>query len=117
VTGASFGVSHLVLRALGRGEIRPEASCDLHGFHAEAARRRVQQFVEESVAASRRAVLVICGRGRHSGSEGPVLREVAIELLCRPPLLASVLAFSTAAEALGGNGAIVILLRRRAETR
>lgn len=115
VTGASFGVSHLILRALSRGEIRPEASCDLHGLRAESARRKVQNLVEESAAAGRRAVLVVFGRGRHSGPEGPVLREVVIDSLCRAPLLARVLAFSSAARADGGDGAIVILLRRRAE--
>jgi DNA-nicking Smr family endonuclease len=71
--------------------------------------------VEEAAVARRRAVLVVFGRGRHSGPAGPVLREVVIDSLCRPPLLARVLAFSSASPAQGGEGALVILLRRPTE--
>lgn len=114
VTGAAFGVSHAMVRALGRGDIRVEKSCDLHALHAQPARHRLGQFIDESVALGRRAVLVVCGRGRHSGPEGPVLRELVIEALGKAPLVPHILAFSTAPLALGGEGALVVLLRRRA---
>ena len=78
ITGASHGVSRETLRDLARGTIRAESTCDLHGLSAEAARRRIQQFVRDSAMAGRHAVLVICGRGLHSGGEGPVLRDVAV---------------------------------------
>lgn len=112
VTGASHGVSRQTLRDLRRGVIRIEATCDLHGLHAEQARRRLQQFVEESVRRGRHAVAVICGRGRHSGPEGPILREVVIEALGTRALLAQVIAFASAAPAQGGEGALLLLLRR-----
>ena len=113
VTGAAFGVSHATVRGLGRGDLRVEKTCDLHALHAQPARHRLEQFIDESVALGRRAVLVICGRGRHSGPEGPVLRELVIEALGKPPLLSHILAFSTAPRAHGGEGALVVLLRRR----
>jgi DNA-nicking Smr family endonuclease len=116
VTGASHGVSRETLRALARGEIRAEGTCDLHGLGAEAARRRIQQFVRDSAVAGRRAVLIICGRGLHSGGEGPVLRDVAVRELCSRPARAHVLGFSTASPARGGDGALAILLRRPAKT-
>ena len=112
VTGASYGVSVQTLRELARGEIRGEAVCDLHGLVAERARRRIEQFIEESVRAKRRAVLIICGRGRHSGDEGPVLREVVVEALGKRPVRAHVLAFATASPARGGDGVFAVLLRR-----
>ncbi|HEX7509037.1 MAG TPA: Smr/MutS family protein [Polyangia bacterium] len=112
ITGASHGVSRETLRALARGEIRAESTCDLHGFGAEAARHRIQQWVRESAVAGRRAVLVICGRGLHSGGEGPVLRGVAVSELCSSKLRSQVLAFSTASPSRGGDGALAILLRR-----
>lgn len=115
ITGASYGVSHETLRALARGEIRVESTCDLHGLGADVARHRVQQFVRESAIAGQRAVLVICGRGLHSSGDGPVLRDVAIHVLCGRPTRAHVLAFSTAAPARGGDGALAILLRRPAK--
>ena len=112
VTGAGFGVSRETVRALGRGEIRFEASCDLHGLRAEAAAARLRRFIEESSANGRRAVLVVCGRGLHSGPDGPVLLEVAVETLCKVPARRHVLAFSSASPAQGGEGALLVMLRR-----
>lgn len=112
ITGASHGVSRETLRALARGDLRAEGTCDLHGLGAEAARRRIQQFVREMAVSGRRAALVICGRGLHSGGEGPVLREVAVSELCSRQARAHVLAFSTASPARGGDGALAVLLRR-----
>jgi DNA-nicking Smr family endonuclease len=116
MTGASYGVSHETLRALARGEIRAESICDLHGLGAEAARHRIKQFIRESAGAGRRAVLVICGRGKHSGGESPVLRDVAVDELCSRSTRTQVLAFSTVAPARGGDGALAILLRRPSKT-
>jgi DNA-nicking Smr family endonuclease len=117
ITGASHGVSRETLRELARGEISTEGTCDLHGLGAEAAGHRIQQFVRDSAAAGRRAVLVICGRGLHSMGGEPVLRNVAIRELCGREARAHVLAFSTAAAARGGDGALAILLRRQAKAR
>jgi DNA-nicking Smr family endonuclease len=115
ITGASHGVSRETLRALARGDIRAEGTCDLHGLGAEAARHRIQQFVRDSAIGGSRAVLIICGRGLHSRDDGPVLREVAIQVLCSRQACAHVLGFSTAAPARGGEGALAILLRRPAK--
>jgi DNA-nicking Smr family endonuclease len=115
ITGASHGVSRETLRDLARGDIRAEGICDLHGLGAEAARRRIQQFVRDSAAAGRRAVLVICGRGLHSGGEGSVLRDVTVSELCSHQAREHVLAFSTATAARGGDGALAVLLRRPAK--
>ena len=112
ITGSSYGVSRETLRALAHGAIRAESTCDLHGLVAEVARRRIQKFIDESSRAGRRSVLIICGRGKHSSGDGPVLRDIAVEVLCSRPSRAQVLAFSTAAPAQGGDGAHVILLRR-----
>jgi DNA-nicking Smr family endonuclease len=112
VTGTSHGVSRETLRMLARGEIRAQDTCDLHGLRAEPARRRLQRFIEQSARADLRVVLVICGRGLHSGGAGPVLRDLAVEVLCGRATCAHVLAFSTASAARGGEGALAILLRR-----
>ena len=117
ITGVSHGVSRETLRGLARGEIRAESTCDLHGLGAEVARHRIQQWVRESAVAGRRAVLVICGRGLHSGGEGPVLRDVAVSELCSSALRSHVLAFATASPSRGGDGALAILLRRPAKSK
>jgi len=109
VSGASYGVSRQTLRELRRGEMPVKATLDLHGLHAEQARHRLQGFVEESVRQGRRAVAVICGKGKHSGPEGPILRQIAVETLAAQP--GGVLAFTSAAPAQGGDGVLLLLLR------
>lgn len=113
--GWAFGVSRRTLSSLGRGEPRPEAVCDLHKLHVEAARRRLRGFVEECVRKQARVALVICGRGLHSGPEGPVLAKLVAETLASPPLADHVLAFSPAPPEQGGQGAMAVLFRRAAK--
>ena len=113
MTAASFGVSRAMLRELGRGALRPEATSDLHGLRAEVARAQLTRFILDSAEHGRRAVLVICGRGAHSGSTGPVLLELAITTLAEPPLAVHVLAFASAPPPLGGEGALLVRLRRQ----
>jgi DNA-nicking Smr family endonuclease len=108
VTGAAGGVSHELLRTLGRGDTPIEATCDLHGMRAEAARARLRGFIEVSVERGRRVVLVVCGRGLHSGPTGPVLLEMTIETLGQSQ---HVLAFTSAAAKHGGEGALMVQLR------
>jgi DNA-nicking Smr family endonuclease len=55
-------------------------------------------------------VLVVCGRGTHSGAEGPVLPDVVIERLSEE-LANEVLAFCTAPRKWGGQGAVIVRLR------
>ena len=116
ITGVSHGVSRETLKALARGEIRAEKTCDLHGLGVEAARHRIRQFIRDSALAGMRAVLVICGRGLHSGDQGAVLREVTVSELGSREVRAHVLAFSTASAARGGDGALAILLRRASKS-
>ena len=113
LTGAAFGVAHDLVRSLARGEIAPEAELDLHHLSAHAAARQAERFIEQSVAKGRRCVLLVHGRGLHSGPGGPALRSALVEFLCRRPLAKQVLAFTSAPPRHGGTGALLVLLRRR----
>jgi DNA-nicking Smr family endonuclease len=113
VSGTAFGVSRETASALRRGEFRFEARCDLHKLRAEAARKRLSRFVEECTRRKIRAALVICGRGLHSGPEGPVLARLVAETLASPPMASVVLAFAPAPADQGGPGAVAVLFRRR----
>jgi DNA-nicking Smr family endonuclease len=112
MVGTAFGVSRQTARALELGEFVFEARCDLHRLHADAARRRLQQFVEDSARKGVRAALVICGRGLHSGPEGPIMVRLVAETLARPPIDRHILAFAPAPAQHGGVGAVAVLLRR-----
>lgn len=117
LTGAAFGVAHDLVRSLARGEIVPESELDLHHLTADAAAHKAERFIEQSVEKGRRCVLLIHGRGLHSGPSGPALRPALVESLCRRPLAKHVLAFASAPPRHGGPGALIVLLRRPKSSR
>jgi DNA-nicking Smr family endonuclease len=98
-------------RALRRGEPGPEATLDLHGATAPEAARRLKSFVAAARAAGHRCVCVVPGRGLHSGADGPVLRGTVGRTL-GAALGNSVLGFAPAPARHGGEGALLVLLRR-----
>lgn len=111
VEGKASGADDALLRKLRNGEFPPDARVDLHGLVAPAARRAVQETIQRVAAQSKRCVLVVHGRGRHSEGE-PVLKESFLEWLAEPPLVSRVLAFTSARGRDGGVGATYVLLRR-----
>jgi DNA-nicking Smr family endonuclease len=113
VAGRAADVSAAVLRALRRGDHRPEARLDLHGRTREEALRAVERFVVRTRADGCRAVLIIHGRGQNSEAGEPVLRPALQEWLAGPAAArAGVMAFAPAPPRAGGTGATVVLLRR-----
>jgi DNA-nicking Smr family endonuclease len=112
LSGAAFGVAHDLVRSLARGEIEPEAELNLHHLAADAAAHQAERFIEHSLEKGRRCVLLIHGRGLHSGPGGPALRPALVAQLCRRPLASQVLAFTSAPPRHGGTGALLVLLRR-----
>jgi DNA-nicking Smr family endonuclease len=96
------------LRALQRGRIRVEAALDLHGLTVEAARRRLQQFLDDALAAGLRCVRIVHGKGLRSGPAGPVLKSLVHTVLRAAD---GVAAFNDAPPADGGSGATIALLR------
>jgi DNA-nicking Smr family endonuclease len=109
IEGASYGVSHETLHKLARGKVRIEKTCDLHGQAAQVARHTCERFVVESARSGLRAVLIICGRGLHSGDDGPVLRNVVVDVL--RSARQHVLGFTSLPPERGGTGALAVLLR------
>jgi DNA-nicking Smr family endonuclease len=115
VSGTAFGVARDLLRDLAAGRMAPEAEMNLHHAPADSAVHRTQRFVELSRAQGRRCVLVIHGRGQHSGPSGPVLLPALLEALGRKPLADQILAVTTAPQRYGGSGAMLLLLRKSAD--
>lgn len=109
--GAS-GVSDAQLLALGRGEPAPEERIDLHGVRSRAASRLLGDRLESARARGLRCVVVIHGRGQHSGSGEAVLREALPGWLSTGGASKHVLGFAPAPDRLGGSGATLVLLRR-----
>jgi Smr domain len=86
-------------------------SVDLHRMSAARAEHALGAALEQARIDGERYVLIVCGKGNHSGPLGPVLARLVVEQLCGP-LARSIVAFRTAPRALGGEGAIIVRLRK-----
>ena len=111
--GAVASVSNQQLLELRRGAREPEERIDLHGFREDAAGRHLVQRLESAMARGLRCVLVIHGRGANNETGGAVLRERLPDWLMKSPNGKVVLAFAPAASKFGGEGATLVLLRKR----
>lgn len=83
-----------------------DASLDLHGLTQEQAYSSVCDFIEEAYASQKRQLRIITGKG--SGT----LKEQLVHWLNSPKLRPHILAISYASAREGGEGALIVLLRR-----
>jgi DNA-nicking Smr family endonuclease len=103
-------VGRRTFRKLARGNFSIQSEIDLHGLTVAEAKSALADFIDESVEYGHRCVRVIHGKGRGSGSNGPVLKRKVDSWLRK---WNAVLAFVSARQADGGTGAAYVLLRKR----
>lgn len=98
-----------------REEFRVEATLDLHGITEKDAHRRVIDFVLSCYNNGFRCVLIITGKGINDEpfSEKGVLRKSVPMWLSSDDIGSLILAYKNPSEALGGAGALYILLRKK----
>jgi DNA-nicking Smr family endonuclease len=110
VRAMADGLPPRLLDELRSGKVVPRRQLDLHRRSVIEAR----QVLDDGVRGARRdgvtCLLVVCGRGVHSGADGPVLPEVVVERLSEE-LADEILAFCTAPRKWGGEGALIVRLR------
>jgi DNA-nicking Smr family endonuclease len=99
-------------RALAGGPLPPVRQLDLHRLGAAQAKVALAHALRQARADGVRTLVVICGRGHHSGPGGPVLPNLVIDELSGP-LSDGVLAFRSAPLPFGGSGALLVRIRRR----
>jgi DNA-nicking Smr family endonuclease len=99
------------IRQVARGQLKPEAELDLHGLNAAEAVAKVRFFLQDTRFRGLETLLIITGKGLHSG-DGPVLRQAVEKLLAQMHEL--VLEWGVAPRRYGGDGAVVVFLRRPA---
>ncbi|MGN6512451.1 MAG: Smr/MutS family protein [Lysobacteraceae bacterium] len=104
------GTPPRVLQRLRRGQYAAQDELDLH--HADAARAEamLRDFLRDAVQAELGCVRIVHGKGLHSETGVPVLKNLVDRLLRQR---ADVLAFHSAPPAQGGHGAVLVLLRGR----
>ena len=101
------GIQNRVFHDLQRGVIEARASLDLHGLRVHEARPALARFLAQSLAAGRRCVRIIHGKGRSGRAQQPVLKHKTNQWLRQRE---EVLAFVTAPRWDGGTGAVYVLL-------
>lgn len=102
------GVPRMALRDLRRGRWAIQAHIDLHGLNRHDAHEEVVAFIDASLAAGKRCVRIVHGRGLGSPGRESVLRTLVKGWLGRRR---DVLAFCHAPARDGGEGALWVLLR------
>jgi DNA-nicking Smr family endonuclease len=108
-------VDRRLVRHLRDGNYPIEARLDLHGHSRDEGTAALERFIAQSIALARRCVLVIHGRGLNSGDAGPVLGEAVQRVLTAGRMAPAILAFTHAGPAQGGDGATLVLLRKKKE--
>lgn len=110
-TGDFSGMDRRTADRFRRGKLPIEGRLDLHGLYQDAAHHALNDFILSRVAAGKRKVLVITGRGSREGSG--VLRERLPQWLNQPPCREHVVSFTSARPEHGRDGAFYVLLRRK----
>ncbi len=100
-----------LVRSLRRGMLPIDARLDLHGLGAEQAQAKLLEFLRAMRSRSERCVLVIHGKGDNVPGGG-VLRGEMAAWLSQGKSREHVVAFVTARDEDGGEGAVYIALRR-----
>lgn len=119
------GINGQTEERLMRGDLRPEATLDLHGMTESVAFHALVSFIEGSARRGLRLVLVVTGKGTHRldpyapfdmeldmRSRG-VLREMVPRWLSEPPLVNIIADIRHAHGRHGGTGAVYVYLRKR----
>ncbi|MFP4066950.1 MAG: Smr/MutS family protein [Spirochaetaceae bacterium] len=96
-------------RAPTPGSLPIDDQIDLHGMTVEEACAATERFMEASLAAGHRKVLVVHGKGLHS-DRGGVLRRAIRQFLEKHPAAG---AMGTPKQRDGGSGALWVVLRHR----
>ncbi len=110
--GVTAGIDKRTAQRLGRGQLAIEARLDLHGLTQDEAHARLAGFIRRSVAAGKRCVLIITGKGYKPTGETGVLRQAVPRWLNEAALRRDIVALRHAQPQDGGEGALYVLLRR-----
>ena len=102
------GYAPKLLRQLKRGQFSVQDDLDLHQMNAAAAQSSIVTFLAEARRRGLRCVRIVHGKGLRSRAAGPVLKGLTDRMLRRRD---DVIAFASARPALGGTGAVVVLLK------
>jgi len=110
--GSFSGLDKRTAQRLKRGQLAIEARLDLHHLTQAEAHKALNHFIAESVAAGRRTVIVITGKGLKRTGEIGILRTMVPRWLNQAPLREQIVAVCEAAPQDGGSGALYLRLKK-----
>ena len=93
------------------GKLTPDASLDLHGLQCADVVDKLQHFLQKARHHSWQTLLIITGKGLHSENGEPALRN-EVERYLSAEGKKQVVEWSRAPRQYGGNGALILFLRR-----
>jgi len=103
-------------RRIGRGQIIPESTVDLHGYTLDAAHRALDEGLGRAILRGDRVLLLITGKPPRPGIERPyargAIRAAVNDWLAISPYARHIAAVRGAHPRHGGHGALYIILRR-----
>ena len=100
------GLSKKQIHDLKSGDIRYEATLDLHGLRPDDAKDKLSAFIHLQRLQNKRTVLIVHGKGGRY-HEAPILKNLVNHWLSQ---ISDVLAFHSAHPKHGGTGAAYVLL-------
>jgi DNA-nicking Smr family endonuclease len=100
-----------LVRSMRRGMLPIDGRLDLHGLTAAQAPEKLVEFLRTMRSRNERCVLVIHGKGERVPGAGVLRGEIAA-WLSQGKAREHVLAFTTARDDDGGEGAVYVALRR-----
>lgn len=101
------------MKQLKQGKLVPESSLDLHGLTRTDVAEKLQSFLQNADRHGWQTLLVVTGRGLHSADGEPVLRS-EMERYLAAEGRKWVAEWSRAPKQYGGDGALVLFLRKKA---
>lgn len=100
-----------------QNKMRVEGKLDLHGYTEDRAYDAVVSFIKRSYQSEKRCVIIVTGKGSKSSEDvifgKGVLKNMLPKWLNNQDLRPFILSFNHPSENMGGEGALMILLRRK----
>lgn len=104
------GLRTNILKSMRRRNWVAQAQLDLHGMHIEQAENATLQFLQHAQEHGLQRLRIIHGKGLNSPNQEPILKKRICRLLTYQ---ANVLAFTHPSSAQGGEGVLLILIKKR----
>jgi DNA-nicking Smr family endonuclease len=105
---AKDGVQPRQLQRLRYGKLPIDTTLDLHGLRTDSARKAIMHLLQTAINRHWRCVHIIHGKAVLSDNPYPILKNHVNNWLRQHP---EVLAFHSCPPSLGGNGAVLVLVK------